>query len=110
MLSELAIGDRILEVVGKTDPQVLPLDEVVQQLPDLLWSDVFHGSGSPKPVGPLAAYSGYLTSSYEHTPSVTSDDVEPSALRPDQTPKSSYLRLWTRDAACQPRHAVHPSS
>lgn len=39
MLSELAIGDRILEVV-RTNPDC-SLDEVVQQLPDLLWSDVF---------------------------------------------------------------------
>ncbi len=39
MLSELPIGDRILEVV-RTNPDC-SLDEVVQQLPDLLWSDVF---------------------------------------------------------------------
>ena len=39
MQSELPIGDRILEVV-RTNPDC-SLDEVVQQLPDLLWSDVF---------------------------------------------------------------------
>ena len=39
MRSELPIGDRILEVV-RTNPDC-SLDEVVQQLPDLLWSDVF---------------------------------------------------------------------
>ena len=107
MLSELAIGDRILEVV-RTNPDC-SLDEVVQQLPDLLWSDVFMAVDRLNR-WPLAVYSGYLTSSDEHTPSVTSDDAEPSARRPDQTPKSSYLWLWTRDAACQRRHAVHPSS
>ena len=39
MLSELPIGDRILEVV-RTNPHC-SLDDVVQQLPDILWSDVF---------------------------------------------------------------------
>ena len=39
MLSEVAIGDRILEVV-RANPDC-SLDEIVQQLPDLLWSDVF---------------------------------------------------------------------
>ena len=39
MRSELPIGDRILEVV-RTHPDC-SLDEVVQELPDVLWSDVF---------------------------------------------------------------------
>jgi hypothetical protein len=39
MLSEPPIGDRILEVV-RTNPEC-SLDDVVQQLPDILWSDVF---------------------------------------------------------------------
>ena len=39
MQSELSVSDRILEVV-RTNPDC-SLDEVVQQLPDLLWSDVF---------------------------------------------------------------------
>jgi hypothetical protein len=39
MLSEPRIGDRILEVV-RTNPDC-SLDDVVQQLPDLVWSDVF---------------------------------------------------------------------
>lgn len=39
MLSEAPISDRILEVV-RANPDC-SLDEVVQQLPDLPWSDVF---------------------------------------------------------------------
>lgn len=39
MQPELPISDRILEVV-RTNPDC-SLDEVVQQLPDVLWSDVF---------------------------------------------------------------------
>jgi hypothetical protein len=39
MQSELPIGERILEVV-RTNPDC-SLDEVLQQLPDLLWTDVF---------------------------------------------------------------------
>ena len=39
MLSEAPIGDRILEVV-RTNPDC-SLDQIVQRLPDLLWSDVF---------------------------------------------------------------------
>ena len=39
MLSEPPIGDRILELV-RTNPDC-SLDDVVQQLPDILWSDVF---------------------------------------------------------------------
>ena len=39
MLSAALISDRVLEVV-RTNPHC-SLDEVVQQLPDLHWSDVF---------------------------------------------------------------------
>ena len=39
MLSEPPIGDRILELV-RTNPDC-SLDDVVQQLSDILWSDVF---------------------------------------------------------------------
>ena len=39
MLSAAPIGDRVLEVV-RTNPDCT-LDEVVQQLPDVHWSDVF---------------------------------------------------------------------
>ena len=39
MLSEAPISDRILEVV-RANPDC-SLDEVVQHLPDLPWSDVF---------------------------------------------------------------------
>lgn len=39
MRSEPPVGDRILEVV-RTNPDC-SLDDVVQQLPDLQWSDVF---------------------------------------------------------------------
>lgn len=39
MLLEPPIGDRILEVV-RTNPDY-SLEDVVQQLPDILWSDVF---------------------------------------------------------------------
>ena len=39
MLSEPPIGDRILELV-RANPDC-SLDDVVQQLPDILWSDVF---------------------------------------------------------------------
>ena len=39
MLSEVAISDRILQVARANAD--CSLDEVVQQLPDLLWSDVF---------------------------------------------------------------------
>ena len=39
MLSAAPIGDRVLEVV-RTHPHC-SLDEVVQQLPDVHWSDVF---------------------------------------------------------------------
>ena len=39
MQTEIPIADRILAVV-KTNPDC-SLDDVVQQLPDLLWSDVF---------------------------------------------------------------------
>ena len=39
MQSQLPIGDRILEVV-RANPDC-SLDEVVQKLPDLQWSDVF---------------------------------------------------------------------
>lgn len=39
MLLEPPIGDRILEVV-RTNPDC-SLEDVVQQLPDILWSDVF---------------------------------------------------------------------
>jgi hypothetical protein len=39
MLSTALISDRVLEVV-RTNPHC-SLDEVVQQLPDLHWSDVF---------------------------------------------------------------------
>ena len=39
MQPEVPIGDRILEVV-RTNPDC-SLEEVVQQLPDLRWSDVF---------------------------------------------------------------------
>lgn len=39
MRSEPPVGERILEVV-RTNPDC-SLDDVVQQLPDLQWSDVF---------------------------------------------------------------------
>ncbi|HKT35576.1 MAG TPA: hypothetical protein VJR03_12155 [Nitrospira sp.] len=39
MLSSAPISDRVLEVV-RTNPHC-SLDEVVQQLPDLHWSEVF---------------------------------------------------------------------
>jgi hypothetical protein len=39
MLSAALIGDRVLEVV-RTNPDCT-LDEVVQRLPDVHWSDVF---------------------------------------------------------------------
>lgn len=39
MLSTAPISDRVLEVV-RTNPHC-SLDELVQQLPDLHWSDVF---------------------------------------------------------------------
>ena len=39
MLTEATMSDRILEVV-RANPDCT-LDEVTQQLPDLIWSDVF---------------------------------------------------------------------